>query len=133
METKLTEAVMKDLFKKAESAKKAAYAPYSKFHVGAALLTGDGSVFTGVNVENSSYPVGLCAERSAASAAVSAGKTDFVACAISGGERETCWPCGMCRQFLFEFGKDMTIITGSDADHLETAVLSDLLAKGFTL
>ena len=133
MESQLTLTTMKLLYRKAEAAKKAAYAPYSKFHVGAAVLTADGSVFTGVNIENSSYPVGLCAERSAMAKAVSEGHTDPLACAISGGEGQACWPCGMCRQFLFEFNKDMTIITGSDEDHLETALLSELLEKGFTL
>ncbi len=133
MENELTLTTMRLLYRKAEAAKKAAYAPYSKFHVGAAILTGDGTIYTGVNVENSSYPVGLCAERGAMAKAVADGHTDAIACAISGGEGQACWPCGMCRQFLFEFNKDMIIITGSDEEHLETVSLSELLEKGFTL
>ena len=127
----------RELYRAARKAAAAAYAPYSAFHVGAALLTASGTVYTGVNIENASYPVGLCAERSAMAKAVTAGERDFTAIAIygasEGGEAEPCQPCGMCRQFLYEFAPQLAIVTGADEDHLETALLSDLLPKGFTL
>lgn len=82
-----------------------AYAKYSGFHVGAALLTASGKVYLGVNVENASYPNGCCAERSAVSAAITAGERDFTAIAICGEPASVpCYPCGMCRQVLAEFG-----------------------------
>lgn len=80
-----------------------AYAPYSGFRVGAALLCGDGSVYTGCNLENASYPCGLCAERVAAAKALSEGRRDFRLLAVAGSSKELCTPCGLCRQFLFEF------------------------------
>jgi len=126
-----------ELYRAARKAAAAAYAPYSSFSVGAALLGASGTVYTGVNIENASYPVGLCAERSAFAKAVTAGERDFLAIAIYGssgdGDAGACWPCGMCRQFMYEFAPQLAIVTGADEDHLETAVLSDLLPKGFTL
>jgi cytidine deaminase len=98
----------------ADEAATRAYAPYSKFHVGAALLTRDGTVFQGCNVENSSYGLANCAERTAVFSAVTAGHQEFTAIAIvQGGDRtgaEPCWPCGACRQVLIEFNPDMDVI-----------------------
>ena len=116
----LNEERMKELYRQALSAREKAYAPYSGFCVGAALLTASGRVYTGVNMENSSYPVGLCAERSA----------------IAGGSKERmedCQPCGMCRQFMYEFAPELAVVTGADEDHLTETPLSDLLPKGFHL
>ena len=132
----LSEEKRKELYRHALSAREKAYAPYSGFLVGAALLTASGRVYTGVNMENSSYPVGLCAERSAFAAAVSAGEREFAAIAIAGGSKERmedCQPCGMCRQFMYEFAPELAVVTGADEDHLTETPLSDLLPKGFHL
>ena len=109
------------------------YAPFSKFRVGAALLTKDGKVYTGVNVENSSYGGTICAERTAFVKAVSEGDMEFekIAIASSGGDA---WPCGICRQFMKEFcDDDFVIITGNDADSIRTYTLAELLPEGFRL
>ena len=96
-----------ELLQKAENAMQYAYAPYSDFKVGAALLCRDGSIFTGCNVENSAYGVCNCAERTALFKAVSEGYTEFVSMAVVGGKdgeiTEFCYPCGTCRQALSEF------------------------------
>ena len=122
----------RDLYVQALKASENAYAPYSHFHVGAALLCRDGSVYTGVNVENASYGATICAERSAVSAAVTAGKRDFEAIAIA-TPGQAAYPCGICRQVIFEFGDDIKIITGNSADNLEITDIKDLLLKGFRL
>lgn len=122
----------RELYLAAKSAAKNAYAPYSGFRVGAALLSADGEVFTGVNIENSSYPAGICAERSAFAGAVSAGKRNFNKIAVC-TENGAAWPCGVCRQFMFEFGENIRVISGEDEDHLEAYYLAELLPKGFRL
>jgi cytidine deaminase len=92
------------LFEEARRAASFAYAPYSKFRVGAALLTGDGEVFSGCNVENRSYGLAICAERSALVSAVSKGRRSFAALAIATPDSvEPVGPCGACRQVLSEF------------------------------
>lgn len=93
----------------ARDVRERAYAPYSRFHVGAALLTRGGAVHLGVNVENAAYPSGLCAERCAIGAAVTAGDRDLVAVAIVGGA-QLAYPCGMCRQALVELSPDIRVI-----------------------
>lgn len=122
----------KKLFNAAIAAAENAYAPYSGFKVGAAVMAADGSIYTGVNVENASYGATICAERSAVSAAVTAGHTDITAVAVGlpGG---VAYPCGICRQVIFEFGDDIEIITGNDAEHLEVNTIKELLPKGFRL
>lgn len=112
--------------------KKKAYAPYSRFQVGAAILTKEGKVFTGCNVENSSYGAAICAERTAAVKAVSEGYHDFemIAIASNGSDKETVYPCGICRQFLHEFNPDLKVICQSP-DGFETYRLSELMPKGF--
>ena len=87
-----------------------AYSPYSGFKVGAAILTGDGNVYTGCNVENASYGATICAERCAALKAVSDGQVVFKQIAIVSSSREFTYPCGICRQFLAEFFTDDGII-----------------------
>ena len=101
------------LFRMAEKARELAYAPFSGYKVGAAIRAYSGEVFTGVNVENSTYGATICAERTACVKAVSEGFTDFRAIAIS-AEDDEAMPCGICRQFLFEFAEDMDVITGKD-------------------
>ncbi|MBR6238791.1 MAG: cytidine deaminase [Lachnospiraceae bacterium] len=97
----------KELISKAIEARKTAYAPYSEFTVGAALLCSDGTVYTGCNIENASYGATICAERTAFFKAVSEGAGDFEAIAIVGApqgkEPDFCPPCGMCRQVMTEF------------------------------
>ena len=114
-------------------ARENAYAPYSRFYVGAALMCDDGSVYTGCNVENASYPCGICAERTAAAKAVSEGKRSFIMCAVAGSSGEKCTPCGMCRQFLYEFSRDMTILCCDKDGNYDEIKLSDLLPCGFGL
>ena len=120
------------LFASARDVLKNAYVPFSHFQVGAALLTEEGLVFTGVNVENSSYGGTICAERTACVKALSEGYRSFKAIAIasSGG---TAFPCGICRQFLYEFAPDLIVILGDDEDHLMRCTLRELLPEGFRL
>ena len=122
----------KDLYLIAKDMLKYSYAPFSKFCVGAALLGADGKVYTGVNVENSSFGATICAERTAVTKAVSEGCRNFVALAIasSGGEA---WPCGICRQVLWEFCDVLPVTTGVDEDHLKTLDITQLLREGFRL
>lgn len=123
---------MKELIEKAFEAREKAYAPYSKFKVGAAVLTDSGKIYTGCNVENASYPVGICAERVAISKAVSDGETNFTAIAIVGSTDNFCMPCGMCRQFMSEFCKgSLKIISVKDTDNNKVFSLSELLPYTF--
>src|SRR5687768_8042451 len=92
----------------ARSARQRAYAPYSHYQVGAALLASDGSIFTGCNVENAAYPATICAERVAVTKAVSEGQTNFTAIAIATVNAGS--PCGICRQVMFEFAPDLTVL-----------------------
>ncbi|KZF23784.1 cytidine deaminase [Xylona heveae TC161] len=96
-------SVLQNLRDECASAKGRAYCPYSKFQVGACLLTHDGALISGANVENASYPVGLCAERTALSKAVTEGQRSFKALAVSTNITPPASPCGMCRQFIREF------------------------------
>ncbi|MDR3254863.1 MAG: cytidine deaminase [Synergistaceae bacterium] len=98
------------LMRSAEGFRTMAYAPYSNFFVGAALLMDDGSIVGGCNVENSSYGVTLCAERIAMANAVSSGKINPLAIAVAGEVSSFCSPCGACRQFLAEFNPDMDVL-----------------------
>lgn len=109
-----------------------AYAPYSKFHVGAALLTEDGKVIAGCNVENASYPAGTCAERAAIGAAVAAGYRRFRAVFISTEADTPTPPCGVCRQVLAEFGTDLAVIARTTNGAEARWVLADLLPDPFT-
>lgn len=122
----------RELFLAARQMVQYAYAPYSRFKVGAALLTKTGEVFTGVNVENSSFGATICAERTAFVKAVSEGYREFDAIAVVSSDGEA-FPCGICRQFMFEFGNDLKIITGEDEDHLKITEITELLPEGFRL
>ena len=122
----------KELFRMAVEASENAYAPFSNFHVGAALLTEDGKVFTGVNIENSSYGATICAERTALVKAISEGARDFQSIAIA-GNGGTSWPCGICRQFMYEFCPQIRVISGENEDELQVYTLKELLPEGFKL
>ena len=122
----------KKLFRMAVKASENAYAPFSDFHVGAALLAKDGTVYTGVNVENSSYGATICAERTAMVKAISEGCREFEAIAIA-GNGGTSWPCGICRQFMYEFCPEIRVISGENEDELKSYTLKELLPEGFKL
>ncbi len=98
------------LINKAEEARLNAYAPYSKFTVGSAVMTKEGAIFTGCNIENASLGLSICAERVAIYKAVSSGYKSFKALAIIGDTEEPCTPCGACRQVMLEFSPDMEVI-----------------------
>lgn len=122
----------KELYRIANDVKENAYAPYSGFRVGAALLTRSGKVYTGVNVENASYGATLCAERGAVAKAVSEGEQEFRALAVASSAGEA-MPCGICRQVLMEFEPELRVITGKDEEHLESYSLQELLPGAFSL
>ena len=107
------------------------YSPYSHFAVGAAVLTKSGHVYGGCNIENGSYPVGICAERRAIVKAVSEGERDIVALAVVGDTPGPCSPCGMCRQFIGEF-KIPRIIMANLHGVRKTVTLEELLPFAFT-
>lgn len=112
---------MKELVQAALEAREKAYAPYSHYKVGAALLGKSGKIYTGCNVENASYGATICAERTAAVKAVSEGETAFTALAIVVGGSKPAVPCGICRQFLAEFGTDLKLILANeDGEMIET-------------
>ena len=122
----------KKLYEMARQARTNAYAPYSGFRVGAALLTSDGRVFTGVNIENSSFGGTICAERVAFAKAISEGVRDIEAIAVSAGEEEAV-PCGICRQFMAEFGTHIRVITCQGEGKLRTRSLGELIPDAFVL
>ncbi|MFP3854498.1 MAG: cytidine deaminase [Anaerolineales bacterium] len=120
-----------ELISEGKEARQLAYAPYSSYPVGAALLAGSGKVYTGANVENAAYPVSMCAERVALFQAVTSGDREFTAIAVvteNGGS-----PCGSCRQALSEFGLDTQVIM-ADAEGriVQEKTLRELLPDAFT-
>ena len=126
-----------ELIQAALNAQKNSYAPYSKFNVGAAVLCDSGKIYTGTNVENASYPAGLCAERTAIFHAIAEGEKQICAIAIVGGLNFTandyCAPCGMCRQVMREFAvpkKFLIIMAKSPTDYVEKT-LEELLPMSF--
>jgi cytidine deaminase len=127
-----TDQQMVVLRERAFAAMDRAYAPYSGFRVGAALLSSDGSVSEGCNVENASYPAGICAERAAVATAVSRGSRAFEAIVIATEAEEPSPPCGICRQVLVEFSPHMTIVSVNRAGRDQRWVLDELLPMAFT-
>jgi len=127
----LTEEERHFLIDLAIEARRRAYAPYSRYPVGAALRTKSGKMFTGVNVENAAYPTTMCAERTAVFKAVSEGEREFDVIAVvtsNGGS-----PCGSCRQVLAEFGLDTIVrIANTEGELLEETTVFDLLPGAFT-
>jgi cytidine deaminase len=121
-----------ELLDLAKVASNKAYAPYSKFKVGAALLTKSGKIYTGCNVENASYSLTICAERNAVFQAVADANYDFLAIAIYVDSDKVFPPCGACRQVLAEFADDMIIIYSNQTEIVQSS-LSELLPGKFTL
>jgi cytidine deaminase len=118
------------LISRAIQAREKAYAPYSHYRVGSALLTASGKIFTGANIENAAYPTGMCAERVAVFKAVSEGETEFSAISVvtdNGGS-----PCGSCRQVISEFGLDtLVIIASTDGHVIAEATIAEMLPAAF--
>jgi cytidine deaminase len=127
-----TPEAWKQLRERAASAMAHAYAPYSNFRVGAALLTSDGSVVEGCNVENASYPAGSCAERVAVGAAIARGLREFVALAVVTEATEPTPPCGVCRQVLMEFAPELPVLSATLGGAEARWSVSDLLPHAFT-
>ncbi len=127
----VSKPTLEKIIKAAKKARILAYAPYSHYLVGAALLGESGKIYTGVNVENAAYPTSICAERTAVFKAVSEGEQSFKAIAIvteNGGS-----PCGSCRQVMAEFGLDLVVIQADlDGKVKEETVLKELLPGAFT-
>jgi cytidine deaminase len=120
------------LRERATTAMERAYAPYSNFRVGAALLAADGTVVEGCNVENASYPAGLCAERVAVGAAVASGIRQFDAIAIVTEAEVPTPPCGICRQVLMEFAPDLPVLSVTRGGAEARWTMSELLPHAFT-
>ena len=120
------------LIEKAKEVSRKAYAPYSNYKVGAALLTKSGKVYTGCNIENSSYGLTNCAERTAVFKAVSEGEMEFEEMVIYADSPNLPTPCGACRQVLSEFGSELKITIISNNEQMETSI-SELLPLGFKL
>ena len=116
----------------AMKAKENAYVPYSKFRVGAAVLTTDGKVFTGCNVENASYGATNCAERTAVFKAVSEGYKEFQAIAINTDAEHPTFPCGICRQVIVEFSKDLKVYVSNRSGDYEEYNIGQLIPGAFT-
>jgi len=136
MKDELTNEKIKMLISKALEMLHFSYAPYSHYFVGAALLTKDGTLYTGCNIENAAYTPSNCAERTAFFKAVSEGKKDFIAIAIVGGPdgktESYCAPCGVCRQVMAEFcEKDFKIITAKNESDYKIQTLAELLPDSF--
>jgi len=128
---KLNDEQKVDLIKIASNVRKWAYVPYSKYQVGAAVLTGSGRIYDGVNIENAAFPVTVCAERTAVFKAVSHGERDFQAIAVV--TKDGGMPCGSCRQVMAEFSPDMLVIVADESGKIiAEKKLSDLLPGMFT-
>lgn len=124
-------STIEELIRRAASARRHAYAPYSSFHVGAAVLTSDGRVFTGSNVENASYGLTMCAERVAVFGAVAAGAGKPIALVVSA--EPAAWPCGACRQVLTEFAEpECPVIVAEGARQVAWVALEELLPHAFS-
>ena len=119
------------LLERARTVRDQAYAPYSGFHVGAALEAEDGSLHVGCNVENASYPLTVCAERNAIAAAVAAGRRRFRMLALSVSGTDPVTPCGGCRQALAEFGIDLRVVSEGAGGGRREWTLAELLPEPF--
>ena len=120
----------KQLLQLANEARANAYVPYSGFAVGAALLCKDGSVYTGVNIENAAFGPSVCAERTAFFKAISEGQRDFVRLAVT-CDREYCQPCGVCRQVMIEHAPDLEILMGNLEGFFRRTTIRELLPEAF--
>jgi len=119
------------LVEAAKEARERAYAPYSRFKVGAALLGASGRIYTGCNVENASYGATWCAERTAVGAAIAGGERSFTAIAVVADTGGPCAPCGICRQVLAEFGQEIAVIMANLRGDVEVRRVRELLPFGF--
>lgn len=121
-----------ELVERAFAMQKFSYVPYSRFPVGAALLCADGTVFTGCNVENAAYGSTICAERTALLKAISEGhREDWQTIAIAGQGEDCCWPCGSCRQMLYEFAPNLRVLAARGDGQFQCVSLRELLPHGF--
>lgn len=134
----ISEIPAEELIKSAMEARKKAYAPYSGYRVGAAVLTNELRIYTGCNVENAAYSPGICAERTAIYKAVSEGRRKFKAIAVVGGSQEDtleafAFPCGVCRQVMREFAnpEDFLVIVAKNTEDYKVYLLSQLLPESF--
>ncbi|MEO6420448.1 MAG: cytidine deaminase [Polyangiaceae bacterium] len=128
------EALLQTLIAEAKRVRANAYAPYSKYRVGAAIVTKSGKIFTGCNFENASYGGAICAERNAVGHMVAAGERDPVACAVVTGSAAPGSPCGICRQVLVEFARDMVVVLVGEHDGKDSrrdTTLAALLPDAF--
>ena len=136
MPTQLTPEIEQKLWAEAEAAAGLAYAPYSEFHVGAALLTSEGEIISGCNVENASYGLTNCAERTAVFRAIAEGKlsrgVSIAAIAVVQRDHHSCTPCGACRQVLSEFGADALVLYEFEGERRRSTV-NALLPESFQL
>jgi len=124
---------MDKLIAEAKMAREKAYAPYSNFKVGAAVLTSNGKIFSGCNIENSSYGLSICAERVAIFNAVSSGYREFTKIAVVTDSEPSASPCGACRQVIFEFGDDIEVIMSNLKGDIKIMKIDELLKDGFKL
>lgn len=120
-----------ELIKRAKKARQNAYSPYSKVRIGAAVLTSDGKIFAGCNIENSSFGLSICAERTAVFKAVSEGHKKLEAIAIVGESEDFTRPCGACRQVLVEFGPEMRVIRRGVDGFSSDLSIAELLPEAF--
>ena len=127
----LDETVQQQLLDQARRTREAAYAPYSNFKVGAAVLTAAGEIFSGCNIENASLGATICAERVAIFAAVAAGARDLTALAVIADTPDPVAPCGLCRQVLAEFSPDCRVLMANTAGQIRLANLQELLPMAF--
>lgn len=132
MTNELSTETVDRLFAAATKAMHNAYAPYSKFTVGAALLLENGDIVAGCNVENASFGGTICAERTAIGAAVSQGHRNFTAICVTTAADVVVSPCGICRQSLIEFNRDMIVICATQSGERQTFKAGDLLPHAFT-
>ncbi|WHH59575.1 cytidine deaminase [Petroclostridium sp. X23] len=121
----------KKLLELASEARQNSYSPYSKFRVGAALLTKSGKIFTGCNIENATYGATCCAERTAIYKAISEGEKEFDAIAVQGDNEGLTFPCGICRQVISEFAPDIQVVLGDHKGNVKKFSLSELLPHAF--
>jgi cytidine deaminase len=131
----LTTAEQNQLIEVATQGMERAYAPYSKFKVGAAVLTATGEIFPGCNIENASYGLSICAERNAIANAIIGSQKDTItvkAIAVANSQNIPCSPCGACRQVIWEFGKNAQVIFRGNQGW-QTSTIKDLLPVGFSL
>lgn len=127
----MTDKTLKQIIDRSISAIKFSYSPYSKFRVGAALVTSDNKIYTGTNIECASYSLCICAERVAFSKALSEGAKKFKAIAIYSNKKIYTYPCGACRQFMYEFEKNLEVIIVKSKKDIISINLSDLIPGAF--